>query len=157
MNTPRSVLALLFALATIVLVGGCRRPATVDGAQPHASAVAVVHRAQGSPPVEKPRIEVISARALAQDFASDRASSVGRFTRQVVEVTGELGSLEAGGNGVPVLTLRGGAGFKDPRFVLDADAWPDVSTLKTGATVRLSCRDGSESAGQVTLKECALL
>lgn len=157
MNTPRSALFLLFALATIILLVGCRRPATVGAAQPDASVAEVVHRAQGSPPVQKPRIEVISARALARDFASDSAASTRRSARQVVEVTGELGNLEAGGDGVPVLTLRGGAGFKDPRFVLDADAWPDVSTLKTGATVRLSCRDGSESAGQVTLKACALL
>ncbi|MET0195173.1 MAG: hypothetical protein ABW200_17570 [Hyphomicrobiaceae bacterium] len=159
MNTSKLFPTLLLALATLILVSGCRHPAAEDAVQPGARTSAVVRRPQTPTPVPMPKkeIEVISAQALVQAVADDRAASTARFADRTVEVTGEVGDIEAGGGGVPVLTLKSGKGSVDPRFVLDADAWPDVSTLKTGATVRLSCRDGSESAGQVTLKACALL
>ncbi|WP_369926099.1 hypothetical protein [Xanthomonas sp. NCPPB 2632] len=159
MNTSKLFSNLLLALVTVILVSGCRHPAAEGAMQPGARAGAVVRRAQTPAPTPTPKakIEVMSAQELAQAFADDRTASTVRFAHRTVEVTGEVGNLEAGGDGTPVVTLKGGKGSTNPRFVLDADAWPDVSTLKTGATVRLSCRDGSESAGQVTLKACALL
>lgn len=161
MNTSKLFPNLLLALVTVILVSGCRHPAAEGAMQPGARAGAVVRRAQTPAPMPTPtpkaKIEVVSAQELAQAFADDRAAAAVRFAHRTVEVTGEVGNLEADGDGVPVVTLKSGKGSTNPRFVLDADAWPDVSTLKTGATVRLSCRDGSESARQVILKACALL
>lgn len=157
MNTTKPILAFLFALATVALVGGCRRPTAEDAVQPDARATAVVHRAQAGTPVRQRGTEIISAQALVRDFARDPAASAVRFAHHDVEVTGEVGNLEAGDDGLPVLTLDGGAGVAGARFVLDADAWPDISTVKTGATVSLSCRHASGATGQVTLTACALL
>lgn len=159
MNTSKLFPTLLLALATLILVSGCRHPAAEDAVQPGARAGAVVRRPQPPMPAPMPKkkIEVISAQALVQAFADDRVASTARLADRTVEVTGEVGDIEAGGGGVPVLTLNSGKGSVDPRFVLDADAWPDVSTLKTGATVKLSCHDVADDTGQVTLKACALL
>jgi hypothetical protein len=161
MNTSKLFPNLLLALFAVILVSGCRHPAAEGAVQPGALPGAVVRRAQMPAPLPTPmpkaKIEVVSAQELARAFADDRAAAAARFAHRTVEVAGEVGNLEADGDGVPVVTLKSGRGSTNPRFVLDADAWPDVSILKTGATVRLSCRDGAESAVQVTLKACALL
>lgn len=161
MNTSKLFSILLLALVTVIVLSGCRHPAAEDAVQPGARTSAVVRRAQTPmhmpAPTPKTKIEVMSARALAQAFLDDRLAATARFADRTVEVTGEVGNIEAGGGGVPVLTLKSGKGSVDPRFVLDADAWPDVSTLKTGATVKLSCHGVADDTGQVTLKACALL
>jgi hypothetical protein len=158
MNTIKPTLALLFALATVTLVGGCRRPTAEDAVQPDARATALVHRAQAAAPAAKAAAaEVMTAQTLVQDFANDPAASAGRFADRAVVVTGEVGNLEAGDDGAPVLTLKGATGSAAPRFILDADAWPDISTLRAGAKVSLSCRGASGAAGQVTVNACDLL
>jgi hypothetical protein len=161
MNTSKLFPTLLLALATLILVSGCRHPAAEDAVPSGAHGSTVVRQAPAPVPAPTPRpttkVEVLSARALVQAFADDRAVSTARFAHRTAEVTGEVGNIEAGDGGVPVLTLKTGEGSAPPRFVLDADAWPDVSTLKTGATVTLSCHDVADDTGQVTLTACALL
>lgn len=161
MKTIKPTLALLFALATVALVGGCRRPTAEDAVQPDARATAVVHRAQAAAPAATARktagTEVMNAQTLVQDFANDPAAAARRFGDRAIVVTGEVGNLEAGEDGAPVLTLKGATGSVAPRFTLDADAWSDISTLRAGAKVSLSCRGASAAAGQVTVNACGLL
>lgn len=157
MNTIKPFLPLLFALATVALVGGCRRPTTGDAVQPDARTTAVVQRAQAGTPAPRTATEIISAQTLVHDMATDPVASAARFAHRPVEITGEVGNLEAGDDGAPVLTLKAAKGSVAPRFILDADAWPDMSTLRDGAKVSLSCREASDTAGQVTAKACALL
>lgn len=158
MTAIRSTLILSLALACLTLFAGCRRPDAgerpVRNDAPSAVAAPLTH-APDAPTTAA--LMAISAKQLAQAFAADPDAAARRFAGQNVSVHGKVTEIGADGAGVPVLTLKAGAGA-DPRFVVDgANGWDDASTLQAGSQAALVCKQVGLSDGIVTGTACSLV
>jgi hypothetical protein len=158
MTAIRSTLILSLALACLALLAGCRRPdAGERPAHKGTPPAAVVHRMHAPDGPTAAALTAVSATELAQAFAADPEAAERRFAGHGIAIHGKVTEIGADGSGVPVLTLKAGAGA-DPRFVVDdANGWDDASTLQAGSQAALVCKQVGLSDGLVTATACSLV
>jgi hypothetical protein len=137
-------------IAVVVIIGGVTLIGILAPNQPHGSTTPEVS-APSSSPARK-----VTPRELEAAYAANEAAAQKEYGEQLLDVTGNIESIQLGLGDKPFVVFRGNS-LLGPQAQFDDDSQPKASSLHKGEKLHLICKGVSEVIGTPMLSDCSII